>query len=141
MLKSLTTRTSPFLWTPLKGEPEPDMPVPSVVTLFWKNQNPFCASPLLSNRSMPKNTTLQIEVVDGQVLVFASRLYLAAKPFRRASLPGRPPIPVVQPQLEMSIGSLEPPPVKAVPLATVWLPNATAVAPLVLNVVLQLAPR
>src|SRR4051812_46808733 len=50
------TSTSPVLCTPPKPLPPPMLLVPSV-TLFWKNQKPCCASPLLSKRSEPKNRT------------------------------------------------------------------------------------
>src|SRR3989442_11859911 len=105
-LKSLTTSTSPFLWKlgePLKLWPPPLLVLPRVI-LFWKNQKPFCASPALSNRSMPKKMTLQVEVLDGHVVLFVARVYRAAKPFRRMSFPGKPPLAWFQAQLETSIG-------------------------------------
>src|SRR5258708_8710414 len=140
MLKSLTTRRSPFLWTPVKVWPAPTLVVPRPIG-FWKNQNAFCASPLLSNRSMPKKTTLQVGPPPaGHVVALAGRLYRAAKPFRRTSLPGRPPAPWFQAQLLMSIGSLEPPPVKVVPPLADWEANSSAVAPFVLLVVEQSEP-
>src|SRR5207302_1013420 len=118
LLKSLTTRTSPFWCTPLKLNPAPDFELPRV-TWFWKNQKPFWASPLLSKRSIPKKISLHVDVLDVQ-LAFVAVVYLAANPFRSTSLPGKPPTPCCHSQLEMSRGSLEPPPVNMWPLATVW---------------------
>src|SRR5216684_3869241 len=157
MLKSLTTRTSPFLWTPVKLVPPPLLVVPGLGHVaggvtgpqigFWKNQKPFCASPLLSNRSIPKTITLQVPVAGfvplGQVPegAVAGRLYRAAKPFKRMSLPGRPPLAWFQAQLEMSMGSLEPPPVNVVPVLAPCEAHSTAAAPVVLEVVEQSVPR
>src|SRR5258708_8162629 len=90
---------------------------------------------------MPKKTTLQVGPPPaGQVVALAGRLYRAAKPFRRMSLPGRPPEPWFQAQLLMSIGSLEPPPVKVVPLLADWEANSIAVAPFVFLVLEQSLP-
>src|SRR5258706_3714640 len=137
MLKSLTTRRSPFLWTPVNVWPAPTLVVPSPIG-FWKNQNAFCASPALSNRSIPKKTTLQlVPPPPGQVVALAGRVYRAAKPFSKMSLPGRPPEPWFQAQLETSIGSLEPPPVNLGSLLADWVANSIAVAPFVLLVVEQ----
>jgi hypothetical protein len=47
LLKSVTTRTSPALCTPVKPVPPPTLLVPSAIE-FWKNQKPCWASPLLS---------------------------------------------------------------------------------------------
>ena len=47
------------------------------------------------------------------------------------SLPGSPPLPWFHAQLETSIGSFDPPPVKVVPLFAGCDANSTAVAPLV----------
>jgi hypothetical protein len=52
--KSLTIRTSPLVCTPLK------VPFAFSETFFWKNQKPCWASPLLSKRSEPKNSRLQL---------------------------------------------------------------------------------
>jgi len=54
--KSLTTSKSPSLCTPVKPVPPPTLLEPSPIA-SWKNQNPCCASPLLSRRSEPKNST------------------------------------------------------------------------------------
>src|SRR5215470_479968 len=97
LLKSLTTSRSPSLCTPLKLP----LLVPTRPIWFWKNQNPCCASPLLSRRSEPKYSTCPSDVE-----------YRAAKLCRRLSLSGRPPAPSFHPQLLMSCGSLDPPPVK-----------------------------
>ncbi len=137
MLKSLTTSTSPFMWhgvaagpKQVKANPPPLLVVVVGLILFWRNQNPFCASPELSKRSMPKKTSLHgVEAVDPGQLTSAGVLYRAAKPLRRMSLPGRPPDPWFQAQLEMSMGSLEPPPVKVVPLLAGWKAQARAVLP------------
>src|SRR6266568_97734 len=116
MLKSLTTRRSPFMWTPVKVWPPPLLPAPRLIW-FWKNQKPFCASPALSNRSMPKKICLHVPAATepGQ-LPLGDVVYSAANPFSKMSLPGRPPVAWFQAQLETSMGSLEPPPVKVVPV-------------------------
>src|SRR5713226_6540212 len=133
MLKSLTTSTSPFLWHGVAEQvndmPPPDFEPPVVDTWFWRNQNPFWASPALSKRSMPKKTSLQgvaggwllmpggglgrPEPFEdpGQVVESPGELYRAANPFRRMSLPGRPPLAWFQAQPSMGRGSFEPPPV------------------------------
>ena len=54
--KSLTISRSPSLCTPVKPVPPPTLLEPSPIG-FWKNQKPCCASPLLSRRSEPKNST------------------------------------------------------------------------------------
>src|SRR3954453_16896151 len=56
LLKSLMTSRAPGLCTPVKPLPPPTLLLPSA-TEFCKNQNPCCASPLLSRRSEPKNST------------------------------------------------------------------------------------
>src|SRR5215469_8191023 len=138
-LKSLTTSRSPFLWTPLKPWPPPLLLVPREIA-FWKNQKPFWASPLLSKRSMPKKSCLQgWEADDPGQLALAAETYWALKPFSRMSLPGRPPVPWFQAQLEMSMGSLEPPLVKVVPVVAPCEANST-VDVLALLVVEQSVP-
>src|SRR6266571_2751205 len=78
--------------------------------------------------------TLQVDgVYSGQVS------YRAAKAFRRTSLPGKPPLAWFQAQLELSMGSVEPPPVKVVQVAAPWLANSM-VEMLALLVVEQSVP-
>src|SRR5260370_7474511 len=110
MLKALTTRRSPFLWTPVKVWPAPTLVVPRPIG-FWKNQNAFCAPPLLSNRSMPKKTTLQVGPPPaGHVVALAGGLYRAAKPFRRTPLPPSPPPPPFHAHLLLPARPSHPPP-------------------------------
>src|SRR5262245_46417165 len=99
LLKSLITNRSPALCTPVKPVPPPTLP-PFRPIEFWKNQNPCCASPLLSLRSEPKYSTWPAEVV-----------YRAAKLCSRLSLSGRPPASFHAHWL-ISCGSFDPPPVK-----------------------------
>src|SRR5215470_2141749 len=66
LLKSLITSRSPGRCTPLKPEPPPTLLLPRPIE-FWKNQNPCCASPLLSSRSEPKYSTSQVGPELGQV--------------------------------------------------------------------------
>jgi len=61
LLKSLTIRMSFVRCEPVKPVPPPDL-APAVVILFWKNQTPFWASPLLSKRSRPANSRSHFEV-------------------------------------------------------------------------------
>src|SRR5438445_6806886 len=89
---------------------------------------------------MPKKITLQVELLDGQVVGFAGNVYRAAMPCRMMSLPGRPPEAWFQAQLLMSDGSFEPPPVKVKPVVAPWATHSTAVVPLVPFVVEQLTP-
>src|SRR3954447_22042321 len=95
LLKSLMTSRSPSLCTPLKLEPPPFGVLPNV-TLFWKNQKPCCASPLLSKRSDPKYKTSHVVVPlvlppgPGQLALEGTE-YRVAKPCWRLSLSGRPP--------------------------------------------------
>src|SRR5260370_19693010 len=95
---------------------------------------------------MQKKTTLQAPVAGpvplGQVPPgkVGGKLYRAAKPFSKMSLPGRPPVPWFQAQLETSMGSLEPPPVNVVPVLGPWEAHDTALAPVVLNAVEQSLP-
>src|SRR5438067_11807366 len=112
--KSLMTSRSPFLWTPLNAKPPPLFVLLSVI-LFWKNQKPCWASPLLSKRSEPKNSTSQVaadpagQSVPSVLSVSGASEYRAAKPWTRLSLSGRPPASF-QAQLAMAIGAFEPPP-------------------------------
>src|SRR5260221_13597672 len=140
MLKSLTTSRSRFRCAPVKVWPPPLLVLPSP-TAFWKNQKPFWASPALSNRSIPKNSTLHVELLDGQVAGLEGKLYRAANPLSRMSLPGKPPDAWFQAQLETSMGSLEPPPVNVVPVEAPCDANSIAEAPFVLVVVEQSVPR
>src|SRR5258708_32678149 len=66
---------------------------------------------------MPKKICLHVPAASepGQAAL-GDVVYWAAKPFSKMSLPGRPPAAWFQAQLETSIGSLEPPPVKVVPV-------------------------
>ncbi len=92
LLKSLMTSRSPFLCVaaaPVSGSQKPVPPpitcgqavstTPSplasnpVLTLFWKNQKPCCASPLLSKRSEPKKITSQVAAPpEGQLALGAT---------------------------------------------------------------------
>src|SRR6478735_7563726 len=124
LLKSLRMSRSPGLWTPT------NLPVAgSRVTLFWKNQKPCCASPLLSKRSEPKKRTSQLVAVPGalQVVAFFGIEYLAAKASWRLSLSGRPPSWSFHCHPVRVSGSLEPPPVKMVAFCEPSLAQATAV--------------
>src|SRR5436309_2315779 len=79
LLKSLMTSRSPSLWRPLKLKPPP-LGVDPRVILFWKNQNPCWASPLLSKRSDPKYSTSQVGAPPvGQFGSPVGLEYLAAK--------------------------------------------------------------
>src|SRR5260370_38786484 len=95
---------------------------------------------------MQKKTTLQAPVAGpvplGQVPPgkVGGKLYRAAKPFRRMSLPGRPPEAWFQAQLETSMGSFEPPPVKVKPVLGPWAAQDTALSQVVLNAVEQSLP-
>ena len=89
LLKSVTTNTSPFLCTPVNPVPPPTLPPLSPIE-FWKNQNPCCASPLLSKRSEPKYSTSPAAVE-----------YRAAKLCRRLSLSGRPPALLPRPLVDV----------------------------------------
>src|SRR2546422_87533 len=76
---------------------------------------------------MPKYMTLQVAAPpDGHVLD-GVRLYRAAKPFSRMSLPGRPPVPCCQSQPDVSRGSLEEPPVKVVPVLAPWATHSNGI--------------
>src|SRR5436190_11444416 len=144
LLKSLMISRSPSLWTPLKLKPPPFDVLPRVI-LFWKNQKPCWASPLLSKRSEPKNSTSQVaadpagQSVPSVLSVSGASEYRAAKPWTRLSLSGRPPASF-QAQLEMSIGSFEPPPVKIELFGFASVVKLTAVAPFVLFDVEQSLP-
>src|SRR5215470_2518653 len=81
LLKSLITSRSPARCTPVKPVPPPTLLPPRAIE-FWKNQNPCCASPLLSRRSEPKYSTSQDVPLLGQVLDGGSE-YRAAKLCRR----------------------------------------------------------
>jgi hypothetical protein len=59
LLKSLITSRSPALWTPLNLKPPPLLTSVCSI-LFWKNQKPCWASPLLSKRSEPKYRTSHV---------------------------------------------------------------------------------
>src|SRR6478752_6843359 len=123
LLKSLRMSRSAFLWTPT------NLPVAgSRVTLFWKNQKPCWASPLLSKRSEPKNRTSQLVAVAGagQVEDFGME-YRAAKVSWRLSLSGRPPAWSFHCHPVSVSGSLDPPPVKMVAFCDPSLAQATAV--------------
>src|SRR5215475_10799158 len=123
LLKSLRTSRSPTLCTPL------NVPLLLSVTWFWKNQKPCWASPLLSKRSEPKYRTS-----------FEPAGYRAAKLSCRLSLSGRPPDWSFHAQLERSIGSFDPPPVKIVAFCAPSLVNDHAVAPVVSLLVEQSLP-
>src|SRR5436190_535043 len=111
LLKSLMTRTSPFACTPVKPEPPPTLLLPRVIR-FWKNQNPCWASPLLSKRSEPKKINSQVGFVPDGQFVLGGAEYRAANPCSRLSLSGNPPTSSFQAHWLISIGSLDPPPVK-----------------------------
>src|SRR5262249_30005184 len=53
VVKSLTRRTSPSAWAPMKGQVPLPLTFGLSVMLFRKNQKPAVASPLLSKRSRP----------------------------------------------------------------------------------------
>src|SRR5215475_6690586 len=129
LLKSLITKMSPVLCTPVKPEPPPTLLLPWAI-LFWKNQKPSCASPLLSRRSDPKYSTSPSDV-DG---------YRAAKLCNRLSLAGSPPAPSFHAHWPMSFGSLDPPVVKIDEFTFGSATQLTALAPLVLLVVPQSLP-
>src|SRR5215472_3616554 len=75
---------------------------------------------------MPKKICLQgCEADDPGQLALAVEEYSAAKPLSKMSLPGKPPVPWFQAQLETSLGSLEPPPVKVVPVVGPCEANST----------------
>jgi hypothetical protein len=120
------------------------LPVPVVAIWFWKNQNPCCASPLLSRRSDPKYSTWHVDAVPlGQVPVFEpvdGNVYLAAKLCSRLSFAGRPPAPSFHAHWLTSFGSFDPPPVKMVVFTFGSDTQSTAVAPVVLFVVEQSLP-
>src|SRR5258708_39266621 len=90
---------------------------------------------------MPKKICLQgCEAEEPGQLAPAGVVYSAAKPFKRMSLPGRPPAAWFHAQPETSRGSLEPPPVKVVPVEAPCEANSTMDV-LALLVVEQSVPR
>src|SRR5690349_20331000 len=120
LLKSLMTRRSPFLWTPVKPVPPPTLLEPRPIA-FWKNQKPCWASPLLSKRSEPKYNTSHLTVRSrggwpvppvpfGHVPLGAvpSSVNRAAKLWTRLSLSGNPPAPSFHAHPLISPGSFDP---------------------------------
>src|SRR5262252_9410520 len=130
LLKSVTTSTSPSLCTPVNPVPPPTLLLPSAIE-FWKNQKPCCASPLLSRRSEPKNSSSQVGAEPAGQVAEGGSEYLAAKLCSRLSLSGRPPAPSFHAHWLMSCGSFDPPPVKMVAFRFGSETQSTAVAPLV----------
>src|SRR5437879_6566086 len=119
LLKSLTIRMSPTVCCarfPLESTNLPALgPLVARDTRPWKNQNPCWASPLLSKRSEPKYSSSQdvTPARTGQEALGVSE-YRAAKLSWRLSLSGKPPVWSFHCQLDRSIGSFDPPPVKIV---------------------------
>src|SRR5437763_3936751 len=96
LLKSLMISRSPSLCTPVKLVPPPFGVVPRPIA-FWKNQKPCWASPLLSKRSEPKNSTSHFFVGSnagcpvppvpfGQLVATAGLLFVGGGEYRAAKL-------------------------------------------------------